>query len=416
MSNAVDSRAVLCVARQPILSRDRRVFGYELLYRDAPDATGCTIPSNLASSRVLSDAVLALGLDRLTGGKPAFVNFTRTLLVSGAGVLLPPTALVIEILESVDVDAEVVAICRRLRARGYGIALDDFVPGSGAEALLPYAAFVKVDVLSTSTTDRMRLADRLNPKGIRLVAEKVETQEMADEVFKLGYSLVQGYYFCRPTMFNAPAMPARRTAHLRLFAALNRDDLTIETLEDLVKHDVSLSYRVLRSVNSAAHGLHREVTSVRQALVLLGLDYIRKWASVWTLAGLNDGGTQETVSVALLRARCCELLGAAAGGPDSGHGSFLLGLCSLLDVIVGRPMTEVLGEMPLPSNTREALLGQANRERSMLDAVVAYERGDWVGASASLTPLGLPNLALPNAYTDALRWAREMSHGPETRA
>jgi c-di-GMP-related signal transduction protein len=410
MPATVDSRSVLCVARQPILNRARRVFGYELLYRESVESSGCAVGSNLASSRVLSDAVLALGLDRLTCGKPAFVNFTRSLLLSGASGLLPPTSLVIEVLETVEIDAEVLAACRRLRAHGYALALDDFVPGSDAEQLLPFVRFVKVDVLTTGALERNRLADRLKPMGISLIAEKVETQEMADNVLAHGYSLVQGYHFCRPTTFAAPAMPAGRIAHLRLFAALSQDDLTVDELENLIKHDVSLSYRVLRSVNSAATGVHREVTSVRQALVLLGLDYIRKWASVWALAGLNDGGTQETVSVALLRARCCEVLGAQMGG-EKANGSFLLGLCSLLDVIIGRPMSEVLGEMPLPSDTREALLGQANRDRALLDAVIAYERGEWANAAAALAPLGLKDAALPGAYAEALKWARELNSG-----
>jgi EAL and modified HD-GYP domain-containing signal transduction protein len=408
-ATAADSRTVLCVARQPILNRARRVFGYELLYREAVDSSGCAVPSNLASSRVLSDAVLAVGLDRLTCGKPAFVNFTRSLLLSGAGVLLPPTALVIEVLENVEIDDEVIGACKRLRALGYALALDDFVPGSDAEALLPHVRYVKVDVLATSAVERQRLVERLKPLGICLIAEKVENQEMADAVLGGGYSLVQGYHFCRPTTFAAAALPARRMTHLRLFAALANPDLTVEQLEDLIKHDVSLSYRILRSVNSAAHGIHREVMSVREALVLLGLDYIRKWASVWALAGLNDGGTHETMAVALLRARSCEVLGAAVGGRDKAQAAFLLGLCSLLDVIVGRPMTEVLGEMPLPSETREALLGQPNRDRRMLDAVISYERGEFARATESLSPLGLPEAALPGAYADALTWARELS-------
>lgn len=415
MATGVDSRTVLCVARQPILNRARRVYGYELLYRDLPNATNCEGgATNIASSRVLADAVLAVGLDRLTGGKPAFVNFTRSLLLSGAGVLLPPTAMVIEVLESVDVDKDVINTCRQLHEKGYALALDDFVPGSSAEALLPLAKFVKVDVLTIGVRERARLAVRLKPLGIRLIAEKVETPEMAESVLSMGYTLLQGYHFCRPTTFNAPAMPARRISYMRLFAALSKEDLSLDKVEDLIKHDVSLSYRVLRSVNSAAYGIHREVTSVRQALVLLGLDYIRKWASVWALAGLNDDGTQETVAVALLRARCCELLDAAAGGADSGQGSFLLGLCSLLDVISGRPMTEVLEEMPLSTSTREALLGVENRDRARLDAVIAYERGEWDKAYKLVGVLGLSDLALPNAYADALRWARELSHGPES--
>ena len=180
MATGVDSRTVLCVARQPILNRARRVYGYELLYRDVPSATACDSgASNIASSRVLTDAVLAVGLDRLTAGKPAFVNFTRSLLMSGAGILLPPAAMVIEILENVEVDKDVVKVCRQLRARGYALALDDFVPGSSAEQLVPHAKFVKVDVLSTPLNERIKLAARLKPLGIRLIAEKVETEEMA---------------------------------------------------------------------------------------------------------------------------------------------------------------------------------------------------------------------------------------------
>jgi EAL and modified HD-GYP domain-containing signal transduction protein len=413
MPASADSRAVLCVARQPILNKAGRVFGYELLYRDRLDAAACTVASNLASSRVLSDAVLAVGLDRLTGGRPAFVNFTRALLTSGAGNLLPPSSIVIEILEDVQVDKDVMTICRQLRARGYALALDDFVPGSSAEQLVPYARYVKVDVLATGEAERRRLAERLKPAGITLVAEKVETQQMVDSVLGNGYGLVQGYYFCRPTTFATSAMPARKVAHLRLFSALSSDNLTIEKLENLIKTDVSLSYRVLRSVNSAAFGVQCEISSVRQALVLLGLDFLRKWASVWALAGLNDGGTQETMSVALLRARCCEVLGAMRSGAEEGHGCFLLGLCSLLDVICGQPMEEVLHEMPLSSETRKALLGGSNQQRAMLDAVIAYEQGDWDRATGLLAPLRLDADALPHAYTDALKWVRELSGGSD---
>src|SRR5205814_8520764 len=176
--------------------------------------------------------------------------------------------------------------------------------------------------------ERQRLASRLAPNGIRLIAEKVETAEIADQARAVGYRLFQGYYFCRPKTFAANALPARRMAYLGLLGALNRDDLSVDELEDLVKHDVSLSYRVLRSVDSWLYGLRHEVTSIRHALVLLGIDQIRKWASVWVLAGLNTSGTQETVNVAILRARCCELIGDHLAGVEEGQSFFLLGLCS----------------------------------------------------------------------------------------
>ena len=173
-----------------------------------------------------------------------------------------------------------------------------------------------------------------------------------------------------------------------------------------------MSYRVLRLVNSAAYGLRSEVTSIRHALVLLGREQIRKWASVWTMAGLNGSGTEETVSVALLRARSCELLGTALAGSEQGAGFFLLGLCSLLDVIIGQPMKQALQEMPLPAPIKAALLGEANEARTALDAVVAYEQGRWDDASAAMELLAVP-VALPDVYADALRWARQLSRAAE---
>ena len=408
MSIDLDSRVTVCVARQPILDLAGRVYGYELLYRSSADATSCTAAGDLAGARVLSDAVLALGLDVLTSGRPAFLNFTRSLLLKGAATLLPPTSVVIEIREDVEVDDELMDACRSLHGRGFALALDDFVPGSAAEALVPFASFVKVDVLQIPAIERRHLAQRLLPKGIRLIAEKVETAEVVEEARVHGYRLFQGYYFCRPKTFAATTMPARRMAYLGLLGALNKDDLSVDELEDLVKHDVSLSVRVLRSVNSWLYGLRHEVTSIRHALVLLGIDQIRKWASVWVLAGLNGTGTQETVNVAILRARCCELLGDRLALPEDGPSYFLLGLCSLLDVILGRPMPDALGEMPLPASINDALLGEQNDARHVLDAVLAYEQGKWNEANEAMERLRLPPDLLPGVYADSLRWAREL--------
>jgi|KBSSwiS6_1023812.scaffolds.fasta_scaffold15737_1 EAL and modified HD-GYP domain-containing signal transduction protein len=408
MSIGLDARNTVCVARQPILDLAGRVYGYELLYRSSAEATACTAEGDIAGARVLTDAVLSLGLDVLTSGRPAFLNFTRSLLMNGAATLLPPTSVVIELLENIAIDNDVVEMCRGLHNKGFALALDDFEPGSPAESLVPYASFVKVDVLNVPADERKKLAARLVPRGIRMIAEKVETAEIVEEARTHGYRLFQGYYFCRPKTFSASSMAGRHMAYLTLLGALNRDDLGVDELEDLVKHDVSLSFRVLRSVNSWLYGLRHEVTSIRHALVLLGIDQIRKWASVWVLAGLNSTGTQETVNVAILRARCCELIGDHLVGPDEGPSYFLLGLCSLLDVVLGRPMAEALSEMPLPAALNDALLGEQNDARYVLDAVLAYEQGKWTEANTAMEALRLPPDLLPGVYAEALRWAREL--------
>jgi len=385
------------------------VFGYELLYRAQALDRSCTTSGDLAASRVLTDAILAIGLDALTGGSPAFFNFTRQLLVDEAALLLPAQGVVIEIREDIAVDADVVNACRGLHAQGYALALDDFVEGSGAEALLPYVRFVKLDVLDTPATVWQPLARRLASPSLRIVAERVETVDVVSQARDAGCTLFQGDYFCRPATQSATALPARRLAYLNLFTALNRPGLTIATLEDLVKRDVSLTVRILRSINSAAFGVGTDITSLRHALVLLGVQHVRKWASVWAMAGVNSGSTPELVSVALLRARSCEVIGEAWSGADAGAELFLLGMCSMLDAILNQPIENAISGLQLTRGVRDALLGRTNGMRSVLDAVIAHEQGNWDRAATTLRGLGLSESLLPAAYADALRWAREIS-------
>jgi c-di-GMP-related signal transduction protein len=408
MQLASDSRHTVYVARQPILDHSGDVFGYELLYRGTAADTTCSAEGDVASARVFADTVSSLGLDTLTAGRLAFVNLTRSMLVNDAGMLLPAAATVLELREDIPIDGEVIAACHRLRRAGYSMALDDFVAGSDAEILLPYTTFVKVDVLATPCETWAGLAARLRPMGVRMIAEKVETAAVVKQTHAAGYNLFQGYFFCRPTTFSANVVPGRHLVYLNLLGALARPDLTVRELEDLVKHDVSLSYRVLRCINSAAFGHRQEIHSIGQALVMMGMSRIRKWASVWAMAGFNRGGTRETVTVALLRARSCELVCEMLSA-GSGETFFLLGLCSLLDVMLCQPMGVALEDMPLPPAIRNALLGNANVPRAVLDMVIAYERGDWDDATAAATRAGIDAAILPEIYADALRWARELS-------
>jgi EAL and modified HD-GYP domain-containing signal transduction protein len=402
MLTPADTRRAVRVVRQPILDVAGRLFAYELLYRESAHHDSCTETGDQATARVLTDAIQAIGLATLTNGRPAFINFTRHLLVSNAATLLPPKGIVIEIREDVPGDPEVVASCKHLRAAGYALALDDFVEGSEAETLLPFVNYVKLDMLTTPIQSVPALVKRL--PGTKLIAERVETPDMHAAAKKAGFRLFQGYYFCRPVACPSQALPQHRVAYLNLFAALNRPDLTIAELEDLVKRELSLTYRVLRSVNSAAFSFGREIDSIRQALVLLGIDHIRKWALVWSLAGL-DGEASETVSLALIRARCCEILGTAMSGPEAGAKMFLMGLCSLLDALLNQPLEIVMADLQISTEVRDALLGNPGTLRSVLDSVIAYERADWDHAASLAQGLGLPEQALADAYAKALPWS-----------
>jgi len=403
------SGPIVHVARQAILDARGLVVGYELLYRGSLRDTACTVEGDVAGASVLTGALLDLRLDSLTDGRTPFINVTRSMLINGIATLLRPSLAVFELREDIAVDAEVLDACRTLCESGYRLALDDFVPGSPAEELLPFVCYVKADMLVLSREKVTALVRRLAPRGVAVIAEKVETREVFEWARDVGCGLFQGHYFRRPEMRSGTAIPARRAMHLQLLAALNQPSLSIERLENLIKQDAALSLRVLQCINSAAFPLRREVHSVGEALLLLGVGPIRKWASVWCLSKLSEGATSELTTMALLRARACELLAEDIDEVDSGE-VFLVGLCSLLDVILGRDMAEAIAELPLSDAARGALLGRRNNAlRAVLDAVIAYEDGGWEDAVAGAEALGKPEPHLQQAYAGALSWAHELT-------
>jgi len=396
------------IARQAMLDARGLVVAYELLYRGSVRDTACMADGDLAGARVLTGAVLDLRIDTLTDGRTAFINITRSMLLNGAATLLKPTVAVFEIGHDIDVDAEVAEACRSLHAAGYRLALDNFVLGSPAARLLPYAAFVKVDVRTMAKDKVVQLARRLSVRGVTLVAQSVDTRDAFESARDAGCGLFQGHYFRQPETRTGGAMPSQHAAYVRLLSALNRPKLSLDDLEELVKQHAILSVRILQCINSAAFAIRREVHSIREAIVLLGTAPIRKWASVWCLSKLNSGAASEITMLSLIRARSCELLGKGLAGVDTDE-LFLVGLCSVLDVILGRPMSESIEELPLSDEAKDALLGRPGPLRSVLDAVIAYEGGSWEEAVLTAESLGATESSLPLAHTGALSWARELS-------
>lgn len=404
MSFGLGSRQAVSIARQPILDAKARVFGYELLYECGP---GPFEPVDTAAARALSEAVLSIGVDPLSCGRPLFVTLTRSLLLGGAGSLLPPsTVLILD--EQVVGDAEVVGACTELRQLGYSFALTQFGPSATTPELLPFAQYARVDLRRTKPVDWKPVATQLTTRGIKPIADRVENADVATAAVEAGFHLLQGHYFSKPTTFLAAQIPARRLAYIKLLAALNREHVSIDEVEALVMHDLSLSVRVLRAVNSAAFGIGHDITSLRHALVLLGLAQVRKWASVWAIAGLGDEDSSGIIAMSLVRARCCEYLSEVMPRREGG-GYFLLGLCSLLDIVLRRPMRIAIEDLPLPNLIREALLGRENVARTVLDTVVHYERGEWNAAYAAADRLNINFDLLPDIYADAIRWARDLS-------
>lgn len=397
------------VARQPILDAHGKLFAYELLYRNTAEASECTLDEDRASANVLTDGLLAFGLKTLANGHPLFINLTRHWLIEDVALLLPMPYVVLELTERIAADDETIAACRRLRAAGYALALDDFEEGSPAEAFVPYASYVKIDVLTTPQQQAAAQARRFRQRGIRPLAEKVETRAAADWAASVGYELFQGHYFARPTTFTTRVLPPQRAAYLDLLGAINAPDITIDALEMLVKRDPALSHRVLRCLQSASWGLRRDVASIREALILLGIEPVRRWASVWALAGLSSGKPGEVVNMALIRARMCEQIAVDRWGQPEGGAHYLLGLCSLLDVLLDQSIAVAIEDLPLQPAIRAALHGTPGPARSLLDSVIAYEQGDWPRALDAASTAGIDMVSIADAYGDALAWAQSLN-------
>jgi c-di-GMP-related signal transduction protein len=396
------------VARQPILTADEKVFGYELLFRDGVEDFFQHTDADAASRSTLNTATL-LGLDVLCDGRRAFVNCTRDILLKDYITLLPSEQAVVEILETVPADDLVVAACRRLKENGYTIALDDFAVNDPREALTDVADIIKVDLRDTSAADAAAMVKRYGPWRCRMLAEKVETREEFVAAKKAGFLYFQGYFFRRPEILTAHEIPANRVNYLRMLTAVSQPELDVREIENVVKGEASLCYRLLRYLNSAAFGFANEIHSVRHALAILGEREVRRWIRLVATLGAGQGKSSELVLSALVRARFSELL-----SPKIPHGDsdlFLMGLLSLMDVILEIPMSQVLDNVPIDQETKSVLLGGASRLRPFYQLMLAQESGEWKTASELTAQLRLSESEVAECHWQAMQWARQVSAG-----
>jgi len=391
------------VARQPIMDLHGRVHGYELLFRAGPEAF-FRGDGDMATRTMLDNTVI-FGLDKLTCGLPAFVNCTSESLIEEMVHVLPSSMTVLEILEGLDPTPDLIAACRKLKASGFRLALDDFTWKPGFDPLVEMADYVKVDFLQTGAQERKNLLQRLRGVTVALVAEKIETQEEYKQACGEGFTLFQGYYFCRPALLENRKIPANRLSQIEILQALRSKVLDLRKLTALLKRDTALTYRLLRLVNSPMCAMRQEVRSIQAALLAVGEDTFRRIATLAIASELNSGQPAEILRMAFVRGRFCEL---AAGLYDlNPTEQYLLGMLSLLPAMLRLPMEKLAPELPLREEICEALLGKAGIERSLLQWLESHEQGDWDACDVVVHAYGMDREFLVACYTEALVWAEE---------
>ncbi len=394
------------VARQPILNRNQQVFGYELLFRDGIENVFRASDAEAAARSTL-DSTLLMGFDVLCDGQRAFINCTRDLLLKDGITLLPSEQTVVEVLEGVEPDDLVIAACQRLKIAGYTIALDDYVSNDHREPLTNFADILKVDFERTTRAQQEELVKQFAPMGRRMLAEKVETQDQFMAAQDMGYVYFQGYFFRRPEVLKAREIPTNRVNYLRLLASVSKDEMDLREVEQIIKTETSVLYRLLRYLNSPIFGMRNEIHSIRHALALLGEREIRRWIRLVTLVSAGEQRTSDLVLSALVRARFCELVSMKI--PRTQSDLFLLGMVSMLDAILEISMEEILEKIALDKETKSVLAGGGGRLKVVYDLMLAQEAGKWEAAKQSADQLRISESETGEMWWQAMQWGRQVS-------
>jgi len=402
------------VARQPIFDRTRQLYAYELLFRSGDvhneyDGTD----SGSATKQVIANSLLSIGIENVACGKKVFLNFDQGLLLGGLHAMLPRETTVLEILESVEPNDELIAACQDLSDQGYTFALDDFVGEARFEPLTRIAKLIKVDMRTTAKPEQERLLRTYQPRGIAMVAEKVETHEEFEWAMSAGYDYFQGYFFARPAVLRGHQIPAAKVNCLRLLREMQSADLDFDRLHAIISADLSFSYKLLRYVNSALFARQGEIHSINHSLAILGEDAIRHWVALAALPVLAKDKPGELVTHSLVRARFSERLAQLANIKEHGRG-FLMGLFSLLDALMDVPLEEALREAGVGPAISGALLGTAGQSTPLRDIymlVCHYEAGDWKAVSEAASKLAIKPCTISEAYSESTLWAQQSLHG-----
>ncbi len=402
----MDYSSKIFIGRQPILDRDRRTFAYELLYRSGMENIFPGGSASQATIKLLEGSFCTLGIDRITGSRRAFINFSRSLLLSDLS-FLSPERVVIEVLETVMVDQDLVEVISGLKRKGFYIALDDFTWTPEFEPLIALADFIKVDWLATPQGEIERIARAFADSSIKLVAEKIENYDQFKVAHVLGFDYFQGFFFARPSILKGrDVRPARRT-RLRLLAAVNSSEMRIEQIYSLLMKDPALAIKVLRLVNSANFGLPEKISSIRQAVTLLGERRLKQWLSIIFLSSISRGAPEALFNAAVVRACFSERVAMEVGQSEIGASAFMAGLLSLTEALFNIPACEVLRDLPLHADIKNAVISKKGPLFPFVALSQACELADMRKIAGLCRDLGLSTSRVVECWMESVRWAND---------
>jgi EAL and modified HD-GYP domain-containing signal transduction protein len=397
------------IARQPIFNFNRRLFAYELLYRGVKNLSLTNIGGERATTALLTGAFLTEGLQKISNNKPCFINFTEELLLTDIVGNFSKNKIIIEILEDVRPTAEVINACRKIKKEGYILALDDFVFHQKLSPLIELADIIKFDIQLTPVDTIHKALHYLSRYDIELLAEKVETHEEFKKAVKLGFTYFQGYFLEKPEILRIKELEASHVHLLTLIAEISKREISIGKLTQIITADVSLSYKLLRYINSAYFYLIKRVESITHAITYLGEDELRRFVTLVAISELASKRPKEIIRLVTIRAKFCEQLGLHSGWLTNPDELFLLGLFSLLDAMLESPMEVILEKVPVSDEIKQALNSQTGPLAPFLKTAVHYEKGQHESYLQTLEQLDIDTKDIHKLYLDAVAYADNLA-------
>lgn len=396
------------VARQPILNRNKKTIGYELLFRDSLHNSFPDMDADHATSRLLSEQYLNSCCCNATGDKLAFINFPYSSLVKLIPTLFPKNKLIIEILEDCEPTDELLSAVIFFYNKGYKLALDDFIPSPHWERFLPYIHLIKFDIQEIQFFEaKIFIQNNLNYK-IKYLAEKVENHDEFQRAKDIGFDYFQGYFFSKPEVLQQKAITPSQVITLELCKEISKSELDYNTIEKLISSDVGLSYKLLKYVNSSCV-VNKVITSFKHAIIYLGQDKLRLFISLVTAAHANKNKPQSLYSLSIQRARVCELLATKAELKAEPSQAFLMGMFSLLDALLDKPLSQLLTQLPLSNELKLALSCGQGELGYLLNAIKHYEKAEWDKVNYYSNLLGISEALFATQYIESVKWCDELT-------
>ncbi len=396
------------VARQPIFDVDREVYAYELLFRIGEENCFPDIPPDEATSKILTSTHLSLGIEEITGDKKAFINFHRDTLMFRFPTSLDANKVVIEIVETVEVDEALVSACKHIRGLGYPIALDDYDMKGKWEAFIPFTSIVKIDITEIAHEKIPALVERFKSQNIKLVAEKIETYEEFNKFKAMGFDFFQGYFLAKPEIVKHRKLGPSSLTMMELLSLSSQAKLNFDEVNKIIERDPSLTYLLLRFINNPMVNKRHKITSLKHALTFMGEVEVKKFISLLALANLSDGQPTELLQMALVRAKFCELVFSQLQASDNPLKGFLTGLLSLLDAMMEQRIDDLVSKVPISDDVKTALCGGPGMLRHCLTLVQLFERAKWAGIQQFAAKYAISQDLLHSYYNEAIKWAKHI--------